>query len=272
MSHISVFIKLLKQYTNIDHDFIDTFFTKFKIGGDLDFHLKDKQVARYLGITLDTLRNRLSNKYSKKAIYIEKIDYIRVKTGRTSAVTYMINYQCFERLAMAGDTEKSETVRNYFVKLREFIVENHRMIYQTMTNKDHLEKVVGHETIYFFVADERNNTLIKVGSTKNIVTRLRNYNVGRVNEVDLRYLAIVKHAKLIENCIKLKLKKNQIYKNREIYEIDPKKLKKVIDNCYCKYVSKKENELMYDELSQLIALYGFVKNKVHVKPYIIINK
>ena len=140
-----------------------------------------------------------------------------------------------------------------------------------MTNKDHLEKVVGHETIYFFVADERNNTLIKVGSTKNIVTRLRNYNVGRVNEVDLRYMAIVKHAKLIENCIKFKLKKNQIYKNREIYEVDPKKLKKVIDECYCKYVSKKENELMYEELSQLTALYGFVKNKVHVKPYIIIN-
>lgn len=29
----SVFIKLLKANTNIDEDFIDTFFKKFKIGG-----------------------------------------------------------------------------------------------------------------------------------------------------------------------------------------------------------------------------------------------
>ena len=37
----SVFIKLLKANTNIDEDFIDTFFNKFKIGGELDFDIKD---------------------------------------------------------------------------------------------------------------------------------------------------------------------------------------------------------------------------------------
>ena len=35
----------------------------------------------------------------------------------------MINYQCFEKMAMSGDTQESETVRMYFIKLREFIVE-----------------------------------------------------------------------------------------------------------------------------------------------------
>ncbi len=32
----------------------------------------------------------------------------------------MLNYQYFKRLAMSGDTQKSEYVRMYFVKLREF--------------------------------------------------------------------------------------------------------------------------------------------------------
>lgn len=50
------FINLLKKYTNIDIDFIDTFFTKFTIGGELDFHLKDSDVAKYLEIQLLTLR------------------------------------------------------------------------------------------------------------------------------------------------------------------------------------------------------------------------
>ena len=35
-------------------------------------------------------------------------------------MTYIINYQCFERLAISSDSEKSKTIRIYFIKLREF--------------------------------------------------------------------------------------------------------------------------------------------------------
>lgn len=74
----SVFVQMLKERTNIDVDFIDVFFTKFKIGGELDFNIKDKDVAKYLGIALITLRHRLNNAYSKKKRYIETVDYIRI--------------------------------------------------------------------------------------------------------------------------------------------------------------------------------------------------
>ena len=267
-----IFIELLKKYTIIDKDFIDTFFKKFRIGGELSFHLKDKDVAEHLGINLQTLRERLSNKYAKTKIYIEKVDYVKIKTGSTSSVTYMINYQCFERLAMSGNSGESETIRNYFVKLREFLTDNQQVIYQAMTNKDDLRKYVGYECIYFFAADEKKNNLFKIGSTKDIIERLRNYNVGRVNEVDLKYLAIVKNRKLIENCIKAKLKDKQLYKNREIYQIDPEKLKNAIKECYCNYVTNKENNTLYDELTQLAGLYSYVKTKKTIKPYIVIYK
>ena len=42
----------------------------------------------------------------------------------------MLNYQCFEKLAMTGDSSKSDNVREYFIKLREFLVENQKIIYQ----------------------------------------------------------------------------------------------------------------------------------------------
>ena len=45
--------------------------------------------------------------------------------------------------------------------------------------------------------------------------------------------------------MKLRMSENQVKKNREIYKIEPKKLKKIIDDCYCKHVSKKENEELY---------------------------
>jgi hypothetical protein len=46
----NVFVSLLKQHTNIDIGFINTFFKKFKIGGELNFDIKDFDVAKYLGI------------------------------------------------------------------------------------------------------------------------------------------------------------------------------------------------------------------------------
>ena len=50
MSKNSIFIQLLKQHTNIDHNFIDTFFTKFKIGGEFNYDIEDIKAAKYLSI------------------------------------------------------------------------------------------------------------------------------------------------------------------------------------------------------------------------------
>lgn len=139
-SRDSVFIKLLKEYTNIDHDFIDTFFKKYKIGGDLNFDIKDEDVAIYLDIQLRTLRSRLRGHYESSdnlPSYIEKADYIRIKSGVT--VTYYLNYACFERLAMEGYTEQGDTIRLYFSKLREFIFDNADMIYQSLENNQNLK-------------------------------------------------------------------------------------------------------------------------------------
>lgn len=266
----STFIQLLKQYTSIDREFIDTFFKKFKVGGELHFDIKDIDVAKYLNIDLQTLRNRLLNKYSKRKLFFEKVDYIKVNTGITRSVNYMLNYQCFERLAMSGDSDASETIREYFVKLREFIVENQHTIYQSMEKKEDLKKYSTFESIYFIAVDERKKDLFKIGRTTDIVKRLRNYNVGRIKEVDLKYFAIVKNSLLIENCIKLNMKNKQLLDNKEIFQATPTMIKQVIDKCYCKYVSKKENDELYRELGDLLGLYAYTKDKVNIKPYVII--
>jgi hypothetical protein len=268
----SNFINLLKKYTIIDKKFINTFFKKFKVGEELDFHIKDIDVAKYLGVELNTIRRRLNNTFYKNINFIEKVDYIKRKTGKTDGLTYMVNYQCFERLAMGGDSEESESVRMYFVKLREFITENQKLIYQSMENYEDLKKYSYFETIYFFAVDDRKQNIFKIGRTIDIVKRLRNYNVGRIKEVDLKYLALVKNPLLIENCMKLQLKKYKLYENKEIYTIEPNKIKKIINDCYCKYVSKKENNDLYEELSNLLGLYSYTKDKINIKPYIIIGK
>ena len=268
----SIFIKLLKENTNIDEDFIDTFFTKFKIGGELDFDIKDTNVCKFLDISLISLRKRLNNAYSKTKRFIENVDYIRIKTGVSNNIIYMLNYACFEKLAMSGDSKQSEVVRMYFTKLREFITDNQRVIYQAMNKKNDLKIYNKMDTIYFFAADERKQDILKVGKSTKIVERLRNYNVGRIKEVELKYVALVKNPLLIEKCIKLLLKKKQVFSGKELFEIDPKILKKVIDECYCKHVSTKDNKDLYDEISNLLGMYVYVKDKLNIKPYIIIGK
>jgi pyruvate/2-oxoglutarate dehydrogenase complex dihydrolipoamide acyltransferase (E2) component len=96
--------------------------------------------------------------------------------------------------------------------------------------------------------------------------------VGRIKEVELKYFALVRNSLLIEKCLKFKLRKNQVLENTEIFKVDPKVLKKIIKDCYCKYVSSKENEELYKEISDLLGLYAYTKNKVHIKPYVIIDK
>ena len=71
-----IFIKLLKKYTSIDEDFIDKFFKKFTIGDDLEFHISEKKVYKYLNITKKTLRDRLNNNYSKNNQFIENVDLL----------------------------------------------------------------------------------------------------------------------------------------------------------------------------------------------------
>jgi hypothetical protein len=91
----NIFVSLLKQHTNIDIAFINTFFKKFKIGGELNFDIKDIDITKYLGISLITVRKRLSNAYSKTIKFIENVDFIKVQSGKKSSITYMINYQCY---------------------------------------------------------------------------------------------------------------------------------------------------------------------------------
>jgi hypothetical protein len=269
MSKNSIFVKLLKKYTDIDSDFIDIFFKKFKIGGELEFEIDEKDIAFYLGIELRTLRKRLNNVFSKKKIYYENADYVKIDDGGNKII-YMVNYECFERLAMASDSEKSEVVRLYFSKLRKFVSENQHAIFQAMEKKaDDLKLFDNMDTIYFFAVDKRK---FKIGKSNGIVKRLRNYNIGRIKEIEFKYLALVKNKNLIEKCMKVNLKPYQVIKNREIYEIDPIRIKKVIDKCYCENVSKKENLELYEEISSLLGMYAYIKDKINIKPYIIIDK
>ncbi len=116
----------MKKNTDIDDKFIDLFLINFKNNNKFD--IKDIDVAKYLDIELKTIRKRLNNTFSKSINYTKNVDYIKIKTGKTTAVVYMLNYQCFERLTISSDTQKSETIREYFNKISNFMYEYNKLI------------------------------------------------------------------------------------------------------------------------------------------------
>jgi superfamily II DNA or RNA helicase len=92
----------INNLTNNNINNLINYIKKSKISDELDFDIKDKMVADYLNITLDNVRRRLQNKYSKTKKFIENVDFMKIKSGKTTGVTYMINYLCFEKIAMSG--------------------------------------------------------------------------------------------------------------------------------------------------------------------------
>jgi len=126
-----LFHEIFKPYEFIDEYFIKNIYGKIISQDTLSFDIKDVDVSNCLGIKLSTLRERLSNRFGKNKNYVEKVDFIKMKHQKTSSVTYMLNCQCFGKLAFSSDTKNSKAVRTYFIKLREFLADKYKFsLYQ----------------------------------------------------------------------------------------------------------------------------------------------
>jgi hypothetical protein len=273
MNQGSTFINLLKAHTNIDEDFINIFFSKFRIGDDLEFHINENDIADYLNITVNQIRSRLNNRY-RVNYYIKNVDYIKIPTGITQQVIYYVNYSCFEKLAMGCDSVNAFNVKEYFIKLRKFIMKYEDIFQQSIQNYDILNNKLlkKYNIIYFFVVDKKYKNIIKLGTTSNLIERIRTYNTGRINDVDIKYASIVYDGDIIEKCIKNNyiVKQSQQLVNREIYNISADTLIKVISNCYKKHTSKDQHDNMYKDIASILDLYDFITSEKNVEPFVII--
>lgn len=274
------FIELLKDKTDIDHEFITKFCIYFEIGDNKEFKINYKDVAKFLEISNDTLLNRLQNKYSDGESYKENIDFTKVKTSSQN-VDYMLNYPCFEKICMASQTERGAEVRSYFSKLRTFLTDYQEKIYEIFNNSTIVKDVSKNKCIYIIALDE-NKDIYKIGRTENLANRIKNYQVGKIDNVDIKYLAIVEDPLLIENCIKLFLNKYQYKEKTEIYKMSLTEITYIIEKCYAmfkKYFNKDGNldeqlELiknLFDMHKMQLFLHKNDKTTRKFQPYVIIN-
>ena len=69
---------------------------------------------------------------------------------------------------------------------------------------------------------------VKIGSTTDLEERMRQYNVGRVNELPIVFVYLTDQVDDLELCIKQNLKSYQIKYNTETFEIDVSFIKDTI--------------------------------------------
>jgi hypothetical protein len=146
----------------------------------------------------------------------------------------------------------------YFVKLREFLVNNQHVLYQAMGNKSGSNK----KTLYFFAMDARKPNILK----ENIIGKLRRYNAGPIEESDLKYYVMVRDPVLIDTLVKM-----GVENSRAIYNLDKAELKKIVHNTVCQNIDKKNNNKLLRELADLTKMYGYVKDRADVKPFVVMG-
>lgn len=140
---------------------------------------------------------------------------------------------------MRSRSLKAEEVRSYFIELDDFISHYSDQISDGII-KD-IEKVAkrvrtnpnndGPGYIYAIRASSQIKGLYKIGETKNLIERLRSYNTGRAEDVELLYAFKVDYRKQVEMYIKGLMESKRYKKRKEIYEVDLDIIKRIINGC-----------------------------------------
>lgn len=83
---------------------------------------------------------------------------------------------------------------------------------------------------YIYIIKAANN-LYKIGRTKDLAKRLRTYNTGLADDVEVVYTYKTEDLVSVESCVKGLLKEKQYRKYKEVYQADPSLIKYFVHNC-----------------------------------------
>ena len=228
--------EFLKKYTGVSIKFINEYYKFYEMCETTKYGINVEDVINYLEIKqTDKFYSNIRTKY------IENVDYIKRETqGKKIANQKMMNYyldlNTFEKICLLSHAEKANSVRDYFIKLREFINYYKSNISNMIINKT-LEYPEG--SIYIILAN-KNKNIFKIGQTNNIRKRLQNYASGKDVHPDIKFIMLVDNRKEVEKCIKNISKKYQFKKNQEIYKVDIDIIKKHMFDCAIVYTNDLE--------------------------------
>ena len=231
--------EFLKKYSNIHNDFIDDFFDMYEIEtNEKSFVINLDKISDWLDVSKGNLKDTLINSYKKNIDYKIKKNPTSDGSGGKNRELIMLTPRCFKKLCMLSKSKKAEEVREYFLEVEELLdkykiytIQALRKRIQTLEYNQKTKYKSSNGVIYIFRASEEIDSLYKIGRTKNLDIRLKNYNTSNADDLKLEYVYETDNINEVENCLKSLIKKFRYRKYKEVYQIDINVLKKLIDGC-----------------------------------------
>lgn len=235
--------QVLKLFTQVPHEFIDDFFSLYDREKIVEnpYIIDLDKLAKWLDVRKDILMRTLRASYKEGTHYV-KVKGVRPPKGSSNRYQrVMITPETMKRMCMRSKSEKSETVRTYFIEIEQFILHYNDEIVDGLMrgiHEDARERLAertkdGPGSLYVLrAAEDPTDFLVKFGETgQNIEDRLKTYNTGRATDAELLYIYKTPYRKEVERCVK-KLMAAQRYKaRREIYKVDLEIIAKLISGC-----------------------------------------
>jgi hypothetical protein len=85
--------------------------------------------------------------------------------------------------------------------------------------------------IYVIRASEKYDDIYKIGRSRNLRARLRAYNSGKMDDVEVVHIFETDMVETVETCTKNMLTEKQYRNVKEVYEVDVDIIKSVIKDC-----------------------------------------
>mgnify|MGYP006276579279 CR=1 FL=1 len=231
------FKSFLKKYSSIPNAFIDDFHKVYDRTSTDEFIIDLDVVAKWLNVYKYHLKATLLTSYERDVDYTVTVP---PRKGRGRPLEkIMLTADCFKFLCMRSNTEKSQMVRAYYVEMENLLEKYIKLFMELMqTRIDELENNQRPKDyplragfIYVIKASEKYNSVYKLGKSKDLKNRLRSYNGGRMDDVEIVYAFETDNMDDVEKCVKAMLAEKQYRKVKEVYQVDIDIIKGVIQDC-----------------------------------------
>lgn len=154
-------------------------------------------------------------------------------------VECIITPDCFKRLCMMSRAKNAEMVRTYFIEVETlFLKHRSEFIKGLQSDIERLERnqspksyKKGDGYIYIIKASPINDSLVKIGRTKDLKHRLSNHMSSHADQFEVLYVYKAENVYAVEACIKGYLNDKKYIKYKEVYKVELDHVKRLIGRC-----------------------------------------
>ena len=192
-----LFIDFLKKYSTVPNQFIDDFFNlmDYKEYESNEKIIDLDKVVKWLDINKGNAKITLIKSYRKNIDFIIKKVIKPKGKGGQNAEKILLTIRCFKKFCQLTKSKHGDDVRNYFIdveytlnKYKNYIIEglSEKMdsIKKSRKPKVNPEKAI----IYIFkTPDSKENSLYKIGRTKDLTKRLQSHQSGLSEDIEILF-------------------------------------------------------------------------------------